>query len=193
MSASSLGRGDDNCAIKVICYDWDSNRSHDLIGEFTTTLGELLSEKLIKLDFINAHKVSKKNYENSVTIAISSVKVYEEEYKDYGRSFLILHIWWLSHQLYCCNRFHCCNGHPSFPFSLHHISAGCDCPTTYVRALTAVAEMCQQYDTDKMLLALGFEGEIDGEVSHEFALNGNPSNPYCAGIQSKGISPIIRS
>ena len=24
---------------------------------------------------------------------------------------------------------------------------------------------------------------MGGQVSHEFALNGNPSNPYCVGIQ----------
>ena len=27
--------------VQVRCYDWDADSSHDLIGEFTTTLGEL--------------------------------------------------------------------------------------------------------------------------------------------------------
>ena len=35
---------------------------------------------------------------------------------------------------------------------------------------------------DKLFPALGFGANINGKVSHEFALNGNPSNPYCAGI-----------
>ena len=35
---------------------------------------------------------------------------------------------------------------------------------------------------DKLFPALGFGGKVNEEVSHEFALNGNPSNPYCAGI-----------
>lgn len=35
---------------------------------------------------------------------------------------------------------------------------------------------------DKLFPALGFGGKIGGQVSHEFALNGNPSNPYCVGI-----------
>ena len=60
ISASSLGRGEDSCAIKVICYDWDNDGSHDLIGEFTTTLGELLSQKLSSWDLINRNKVGKK-------------------------------------------------------------------------------------------------------------------------------------
>ena len=36
--------------------------------------------------------------------------------------------------------------------------------------------------SDKLFPALGFGAKINGQVSHEFALNGNPSNPYCAGI-----------
>lgn len=37
--------------------------------------------------------------------------------------------------------------------------------------------------SDKLFPALGFGGNIGGQVSHEFFLNGHPSNPYCAGIQ----------
>lgn len=36
---------------------------------------------------------------------------------------------------------------------------------------------------DKLFPALGFGAKINEQVSHEFALNGNPSNPYCSGIQ----------
>jgi hypothetical protein len=35
---------------------------------------------------------------------------------------------------------------------------------------------------DKLFPALGFGAKLpDGSVSMEFALNFNPSNPYCAG------------
>ena len=39
------------------------------------------------------------------------------------------------------------------------------------------------FHRDKLFPALGFGAQINGQVSHEFALNGNPSNPYCSGIQ----------
>ena len=36
--------------------------------------------------------------------------------------------------------------------------------------------------SDKLFPALGFGGKIGQTVSFEFPLNGNPSNPYCLGI-----------
>uniref|UniRef100_A0A3Q3WHT3 C2 domain-containing protein n=1 Tax=Mola mola TaxID=94237 RepID=A0A3Q3WHT3_MOLML len=74
-------------------------------------------------------------------------------------------------------------GNPSQPTSLHYMS-----PyqlNDYAMALRAVGEIIQDYDSDKMFPALGFGAKLppDGRVSHEFALNGNPQNPYCSGIE----------
>jgi len=175
ISASSLGRGEDSCVIKVICYDWDNDGSHDLIGEFTTTLGELLSQKLTSWDLINRDKVGKKKYKNSGNISISSVKVFEKH------SFLDYILGGCQINFTVAVDFTGSNGHPRSPNSLHYINPYQ--PNQYMRALTAVGEVCQDYDTDKLFPALGFGAKIGGKVSHEFALNGNPANPYCAGIQ----------
>uniref|UniRef100_A0AAQ4NRC8 Copine 8 n=1 Tax=Gasterosteus aculeatus aculeatus TaxID=481459 RepID=A0AAQ4NRC8_GASAC len=74
------------------------------------------------------------------------------------------------------------NGNPAQPTSLHYMS-----PyqlNAYAMALKAVGEIIQDYDSDKMFPALGFGAKLppDGRISHEFALNGNPQNPYCTGI-----------
>lgn len=47
----------------------------------------------------------------------------------------------------------------------------------YALALTAVGEIIQHYDSDKMFPALGFGAKLppDGRVSHEFPLVGAPS------------------
>uniref|UniRef100_A0A672KWK8 Copine 8 n=1 Tax=Sinocyclocheilus grahami TaxID=75366 RepID=A0A672KWK8_SINGR len=73
-------------------------------------------------------------------------------------------------------------GNPSQPTSLHYMN-----PyqlNAYAIALKAVGEIIQDYDSDKMFPALGFGAKLppDGRISHEFALNGNPKNPYCNGI-----------
>lgn len=75
------------------------------------------------------------------------------------------------------------NGDPSSPDSLHYLS-----PTgvnEYLTALWSVGSVVQDYDSDKLFPAFGFGAQVppDWQVSHEFALNFNPSNPYCAGIQ----------
>ncbi|KAG9335891.1 hypothetical protein JZ751_003548 [Albula glossodonta] len=74
-------------------------------------------------------------------------------------------------------------GNPAQPTSLHYMS-----PyqlNAYAMALKAVGDIIQDYDSDKMFPALGFGAKLppDGRVSHEFALNGNPQNPYCPGIE----------
>uniref|UniRef100_A0A8C2CVR0 Copine 8 n=1 Tax=Cyprinus carpio TaxID=7962 RepID=A0A8C2CVR0_CYPCA len=73
-------------------------------------------------------------------------------------------------------------GNPAQPTSLHYMN-----PyqlNAYAMALKAVGEIIQDYDSDKMFPALGFGAKLppDGRISHEFALNGNPQNPYCNGI-----------
>lgn len=66
------------------------------------------------------------------------------------------------------------SGNPSQSTSLHYMS-----PyqlNAYALALTAVGEIIQHYDSDKMFPALGFGAKLppDGRVSHEFPLVGGP-------------------
>ncbi|XP_014673203.1 PREDICTED: copine-2-like [Priapulus caudatus] len=53
-----------------------------------------------------------------------------------------------------------------------------------MQAIYAVGNVIQDYDTDKMFPALGFGAKLlpDWVVSHDFALNFNPANPFCAGV-----------
>ena len=58
---------------QVICYDWDSDGSHDTIGEFATSLAELTaahgSGKKLEWECINNEKKrKKKKYKNSGTV-----------------------------------------------------------------------------------------------------------------------------
>uniref|UniRef100_A0A8C6Z066 Copine-3 n=1 Tax=Nothoprocta perdicaria TaxID=30464 RepID=A0A8C6Z066_NOTPE len=89
------------------------------------------------------------------------------------------------------------NGDPKSPDSLHYISP--DGINEYLIAIWSVGSVVQDYDTDKLFPAFGFGAQIppSWQVSHEFALNFNPSNPYCQGIQGivdayRQILPQIR-
>ncbi|CAM9807249.1 unnamed protein product [Lampetra planeri] len=75
------------------------------------------------------------------------------------------------------------NGDPQNSCSLHYIHPYQ--PNEYLKALVAVGEICQDYDSDKMFPAFGFGARIPPEftVSHDFPLNMDPDNPECAGIQ----------
>ncbi|XP_068999900.1 copine-4-like isoform X2 [Embiotoca jacksoni] len=75
------------------------------------------------------------------------------------------------------------NGDPRNSCSLHYIHPFQ--PNEYLKALVAVGEICQDYDSDKMFPAFGFGAQIppDFKVSHDFAVNFNEENPECAGIQ----------
>uniref|UniRef100_A0A8D0AIJ8 Copine I n=1 Tax=Sander lucioperca TaxID=283035 RepID=A0A8D0AIJ8_SANLU len=76
------------------------------------------------------------------------------------------------------------NGDPRSPNSLHYMSQ--DGTNQYLSALWSVGQVVQDYDTDKLFPAFGFGAKLPPDYQaahHEFALNFNPTNPYCKGIQ----------
>lgn len=74
------------------------------------------------------------------------------------------------------------NGDPRQPTSLHHWDPFNPC--LYARALKAVGEIIQDYDSDKLFPVLGFGAKVapSFQVSHLFYVNGDPTSPYCNGL-----------
>uniref|UniRef100_A0AAQ4PRA3 Copine 8 n=1 Tax=Gasterosteus aculeatus aculeatus TaxID=481459 RepID=A0AAQ4PRA3_GASAC len=157
----ALCNGDYDRTIKVEVYDWDRDGGHDFIGEFSTSYRELSrgQSQFNVYEVINPKKKErKKKYLNSGTLK------------------------WVFHMFCNTQAYLSQTGNPAQPTSLHYMS-----PyqlNAYAMALKAVGEIIQDYDSDKMFPALGFGAKLppDGRISHEFALNGNPQNPYCTGI-----------
>uniref|UniRef100_A0A8D3C5M5 Copine-8-like n=1 Tax=Scophthalmus maximus TaxID=52904 RepID=A0A8D3C5M5_SCOMX len=175
----ALCNGDYDRTIKVEVYDWDRDGSHDFIGEFSTSYRELSrgQSQFNVYEVINAKKKGKKKkYLNSGTVTLLSFLVdIEVTFLDYIKGGTQINFT-------VAIDFTASNGNPAQPTSLHYMS-----PyqlNAYAMALKAVGEIIQDYDSDKMFPALGFGAKLppDGRVSHEFALNGNPQNPYCTGI-----------
>uniref|UniRef100_A0A8D3CDY0 Copine-3 n=1 Tax=Scophthalmus maximus TaxID=52904 RepID=A0A8D3CDY0_SCOMX len=171
LSLRSLCGGDVEKPIKVDCYDHRVNGSHDLIGSFKTTLAELqVGTHISPVEFecINPKKLKKKNYKNSGVIC---VKRCQYTFLDYVMGGCQINFT-------IAIDFTGSNGDPNSPDSLHYINP--DGYNEYLAAIWAVGNVIQDYDrlTPHFCFLLFY---IYAQVSHEFPINFNPANPFCAG------------
>ncbi|XP_042231401.1 copine-8-like isoform X2 [Homarus americanus] len=178
--ARVLCAGDHNRSIKIECHDWDSDGTHDLIGECYTNLQRLLEGPGTTnvYQFINPKKKAKKSsYKDSGKLTLHSITVHvEPSFLDYIRGGTQIHFT-------VAVDFTASNGDPRSEASLHYRHPGVD--NQYSMAIRSVGEIIQDYDSDKLFPALGFGGRIppNWTVSHEFFLNGSMDNPYCQGVE----------
>ncbi|XP_076865617.1 copine-4 isoform X1 [Brachyhypopomus gauderio] len=181
VSLNTLCSGDVERDLRSVVWDWDSNGKHDFIGEFQTTFKEMKSAmegKQMQWECINPkYQVKKKNYRNSGVVMLTQCKVIKMH------SFLDYIMGGCQIQFTVAIDFTASNGDPRNSCSLHYIHPYQ--PNEYLKALVAVGEICQDYDSDKMFPAFGFGAQIppDFKVSHDFAVNFDEDNPECAGIQ----------
>ncbi|XP_033854815.1 copine-4-like isoform X1 [Acipenser ruthenus] len=185
VSLNSLCSGDHDRELKCIVWDWDSNGKHDFIGEYHSTFKEMLGAmdgRQVQWECINQkYKVKKKNYKNSGIVILNQCKIHKMH------SFLDYIMGGCQIQFTVAIDFTASNGDPRNSCSLHYIHPYQ--PNEYLKALVAVGEICQDYDSDKMFPAFGFGARIPSDfkqtfmVSHDFAINFNEDNPECAGIQ----------
>ncbi|XP_048030288.1 copine-3 isoform X2 [Megalobrama amblycephala] len=177
----SLCAGDMDKPIKVDCYDYDNDGSHDLIGIFETTMKRLQEASRsapAEFDCINSKKKQKKkNYKNSGVVSVKVCQITREY------TFLDYIMGGCQINFTVGVDFTGSNGDPRLPESLHYISP--QGVNEYLSAIWSVGLVVQDYDSDKMFPAFGFGAQIPPtwQVSHEFPLNFNPANPYCAGVE----------
>uniref|UniRef100_A0A6I8PAZ7 Copine-2 n=1 Tax=Ornithorhynchus anatinus TaxID=9258 RepID=A0A6I8PAZ7_ORNAN len=175
----SLCDGDVQKPIQVMCYDYDNDGGHDFIGEFQTSVEKMCEAQdglALELECINPKKQKKKkNYKNSGIIIVRSCKTLDSPGGKKKSDFCLF-------PFQVGIDFTASNGNPRDPTSLHYINPmGTN---EYLSAIWAVGQIIQDYDTDKMFPALGFGAQLppDWKVSHEFAINFNPTNPFCSGV-----------
>ncbi|KAM9487806.1 copine-3 isoform 2-T2 [Clarias gariepinus] len=177
----SLCGGDMEKPIKVDCYDYDNDGSHDLIGIFETNMKRLQEAKRTspaEFDCMNMKKkLKKKNYKNSGVVSVKHCEIVKEY------TFLDYIMGGCQINFTVGVDFTGSNGDPKSPDSLHYISP--NGVNEYLSAIWSVGLVIQDYDSDKMFPAFGFGAQIppNWQVSHEFPLNFNTSNPFCAGVQ----------
>ncbi|XP_016301483.1 copine-3-like isoform X2 [Sinocyclocheilus anshuiensis] len=177
----SLCAGDMQKPIKIECYDYDNDGSHDLIGIFETNMKRLQEASRsapAEFECINSKKKQKKkNYKNSGVVSVKVCQITREY------TFLDYIMGGCQINFTVGIDFTGSNGDPRSPDSLHYISP--QGVNEYLSAIWSVGLVVQDYDSDKMFPAFGFGAQIppSWQVSHEFPLNFNPTNPFCAGVE----------
>lgn len=181
VSLISLCSCDEDRKLKCLVWDHDSRGKHDFIGEFYATFREMQkisSGNKVSWDCVNPkYKQKKRNYKNSGVVILTDLKLHRVySFLDYIMGGCQIHFT-------VAIDFTASNGDPRNSCSLHYINPYQ--PNEYLKALIAVGEICQDYDSDKRFSALGFGARIppNYEVSHDFAINFNPEDDECEGIQ----------
>uniref|UniRef100_A0A8K9UR74 C2 domain-containing protein n=1 Tax=Oncorhynchus mykiss TaxID=8022 RepID=A0A8K9UR74_ONCMY len=174
-SLNSLCSGDHDRPLKCTVWDWDSNGKHDYIGEYQATFKEMrgaMDGRQVQWECINPkYQIKKKNYKNSGIVILNQCKMH---------SFLDYIMGGCQIQFTVAIDFTASNGDPHNSCSLHYIHPYQ--PNEYLKALVAVGEICQDYDSDKMFPAFGFGAQIPVTVCVLFCVF--PTYVYgCAGIQ----------
>nr|XP_025036081.1 copine-6-like [Pelodiscus sinensis] len=159
VSLHSLCSCDPDKTIRCVVYDYNTSGKHDYIGEFTTTFREMQEvssgKEAAPLSPFQVEKVH-----TFLDYIMGGLQIYFSVAIDFTAS----------------------NGDPRSEHSLHFINP--KEPNEYLKALSAVGEICQDYDSDKKFPAFGFGARIppNNEVSHDFAINFDPDNPECERI-----------
>uniref|UniRef100_A0AAZ3NS31 C2 domain-containing protein n=3 Tax=Oncorhynchus TaxID=8016 RepID=A0AAZ3NS31_ONCTS len=177
-SLNSLCSGDHDRPLKCTVWDWDSNGKHDYIGEYQATFKEMrgaMDGRQVQWECINPkYQIKKKNYKNSGIVILNQCKIIKMH------SFLDYIMGGCQIQFTVAIDFTASNGDPHNSCSLHYIHPYQ--PNEYLKALVAVGEICQDYDSDKMFPAFGFGAQIPVTVCVLFCVF--PTYVYgCAGIQ----------
>ncbi|KAM9332389.1 copine-3-like isoform 2-T3 [Pholidichthys leucotaenia] len=182
----SLCGSDVEKPIKVDCYDYNNSGSHDFIGSFQSTLGQIQQASqtfAAEFECINSKKKEKKKgYKNSGVIIVKQCKIVKEY------TFLDYIMGGCQINFTLAIDFTGSNGDPNSPQSLHYINP--QGYNEYLAAIWAVGNVIQDYDSDKMFPAFGFGAKVPPtwQVSHEFPINFNPSNPFCAGVEGVALA-----
>ncbi|ELR17203.1 copine VIII, putative [Acanthamoeba castellanii str. Neff] len=179
IDASKLCQGDFNRMLMFKVWDWDSDGGHDLIGNATTTLNEMIKGKrqfaLIEPDLMR----KKRGYKDSGILNVHQVDVRRVH------SFLEYIAGGCQLRLALAIDFTASNGNPQDSKSLHYRNPSGE-PNEYLKAMMAVGDIVASYDQTKQFPTYGFGAKIPpaNEVSHCFHVNMNPSNPECIGIEN---------
>lgn len=176
LSLSRLCNNDVARPVLIRVYDYDGDGSHDLIGEFQTSIEGLLRGSNDAQWFPLVHpptkkKYKKKSYKDSGKLLCTMAALHDKP------SFVNYLQGGLQISLAVAIDFTGSNGNPASPSSLHFRNA--NGYNQYQTAILNIGNILQSYDWDKSFPVLGFGGRIGGGTSHCFMLQ--PDEVYGVG------------
>lgn len=176
----SFCSGDYDRNLKISVKDFVSSGNHKPFGNFYTTVRKLSGGEDNTYWVINEDKKKRKGnaYKYSGIVSVNKALIRQiYTFLDYIKGGTEINA-------FIAIDFTASNGNPQDPNSLHHVNP--NAPNQYVRAIQAVADIIEDYDSDKYFPVLGFGARQPPDytqVSHEFFVNGNPSSPFCYRVQ----------
>ena len=171
VSTSALSNGDPYRQIAFSVYDYDRDGGHDLIGTAKTSVSELDAGKCLPL--------TSKSGKHSGDLLLDSFSIVTKP------SFMQYIMGGCQLNFMVAIDFTASNGHPLDPNSLHFMNPqGND----YVRAIHAVGDVIEFYDSDKAFPVWGFGGrpQAGAPVSHCFSI-------VPGGGEAQGVAGIVEA
>lgn len=146
------GGGKQDIRLEILVYDKDNHRRDDEIGKSVYSLAEL--EKNSSVAVVNEQRKKKRrSYKNSGTLELNNFQVISmPSLVDYLQGGLKLHF-------SVAIDMTASNGSPNDPTSLHFQDYY---GNRYTRALGAIINVLDRYQTDNMFAAFGFGAELPG-------------------------------
>ena len=151
--------------VRIEVTDYDAAGSHDLIGYAQLTVNDLINAKkgIPVIHPPTKPKYSKSSYSQSGLLDVVQSEVEKKfTFVDFLRGGLEV-------SLAVAVDFTGSNGDPSQPNSLHYGAGNAMNP--YLLAIQGVGQIVMDYDSNKMVPALGFGARIGSNVSHCFPLS----------------------
>jgi hypothetical protein len=174
MSTQKLCNSDPTLPLKFMCYDYDKYSAPDFIGETKFSLNDLIAKSRDGGVIPLVDNTKGKN-KAAGHIAVPSLNIT----RDY--SFIEYLQGGCEISLIVSVDFTASNKDPRDPTSLHYQNP--HQMNEYEKAIRSTGDILAYYDRDNMFPAFGFGAKFNnGQVSHNFALNGNPQDPQCFGI-----------
>uniref|UniRef100_A0A670YS05 Copine 7 n=1 Tax=Pseudonaja textilis TaxID=8673 RepID=A0A670YS05_PSETE len=172
-SPGPLLRGESSCFWSSWGKKWGAGSQDLLTPPPRETCPSPLQPWPLGWDCMNPkYKLKKRNYRNSGVVILLDLKIHRVySFLDYIMGGCQIHFT-------VAIDFTASNGDPRNSCSLHYINPYQ--PNEYLKALVAVGEICQDYDSDKKFSALGFGARIP--PNYEIPLNLPLSSPGIQGV-----------